>query len=205
VELCGDNTRIRKMNTMAAERQALNDETDEALIELVTDGDRGAFAELAKRHSKRYYRVAYRMVFNKNDAEDIAQEAFLKLWDKPYLWERNKHSKFSTWFYRVVVNLCIDRNRKKSPLRLKDGIEIVDNKASTVDSLDAQQKKQILKKLILGLPERQQVALNLCYYEGISNKEAADIMGVGLKALQSLLIRGKNTLREKTKQYCERG
>ena len=173
------------MNTMAAERQALNDETDEALIELVTDGDRGAFAELAKRHSKRYYRVAYRMVFNKNDAEDIAQEAFLKLWDKTYLWEKMKNT-----FAKKL---------------LKDGIEIVDNKASTVDSLDAQQKKQILKKLILGLPERQQVALNLCYYEGISNKEAADIMGVGLKALQSLLIRGKNTLREKTKQYCERG
>ncbi len=193
------------MNTMAAERQTLHDETDEALIKLVTDGDRSAFAELAQRHSTRYYRVAYRMVFDKNDAEDIVQEAFLKLWDKPYRWDSNQQSKFSTWFHRVVVNLCIDRNRKKRPFQLKEGMEIVDNKASAADSLDTQQKQQILKQLIIGLPERQQIALNLCYYEGISNKEAADIMGVGLKALQSLLIRGKNTLREKTKQYCERG
>ena len=188
---------------MAEEYPVLGEKSDEALLGLIQDGDKNAFAVLVKRYSDKTYRVVYRAVFNKNDAEDIVQEAFLKLWDKPHLWRREREVKFSTWFYRVVVNLSIDRNRKKKPLPLKEGAPIVDGSASVVDMLDEKERRQVIKEFLLELPEQQQVALNLCYYEGISNREAADIMGMGLKALESLLVRAKRGLRKRPGATCQ--
>ena len=190
---------------MAEEFPVPGEMSDEALLDLIQDGDKSSFAVLVRRYSGKSYRLAYRVVFNKNDAEDVVQEAFLKLWDKPHLWQKKRLAKFSTWFYRVVVNLSIDRNRKKKPLPLKEGVAVVDESASAVDTLDEKERRQAIKVLLCELPEQQRVALNLCYYEGMSNREAADIMGVGLKALESLLVRGKGSLREKARRYLAGG
>ena len=182
---------------MAIEPPIINSKTDEELIALIIEGEHNAFTELVKRHAYKYYCVAYRMTFNKNDAEDIVQEAFLKLWNKPQQWNKTRNTKFSTWFYRVVANLCIDYNKKKKPIQIDEKVIMIDNKPPTDVIIDTELKQQMLKKCILELPERQQLALTLCFYEGVSNKEAADILGVHLKALQSLLIRAKSTLKDK--------
>ncbi len=158
-----------------------------------------------KRHSNRFYSVAYRFVFDKNDAEDIVQEAFLKVWGKPGLWNPGRHAKFTTWFYKVIINLCLDHNKKKKPIALPEDIKLADKQPGQDLLLDAHQKQVILDGFLRKLPERQLLALNLCFYEGLSNKEAAKIIGVKVKALQSLIMRAKTRLKEEVKQYLMGG
>lgn len=176
---------------------------DESLILQIKEGKHQAFVEIVNRHARRFYSIAYRLVFNKDEAEDIVQEAFLKLWDKPELWDQSRHVKFTTWFYKVVTNLCIDHNKKKKPLPLSDNLPIRDEQPQQDALLDHQQKQALLDNLIQELPERQQLAINLCFYEGLSNKEAAEVMGVKIKVLQSLIMRAKTALKEKVKRYLD--
>jgi RNA polymerase sigma-70 factor (ECF subfamily) len=174
---------------------------DEFLIRLIQEGKHEAFTEIVNRHSKRFYSIGYRFLFNKDDAEDIVQEAFLKLWEKRLTWNQSKEAKFTTWFYKVIVNLCLDYNRKKKPVPLSEDMQLVDKQQGQEGLLHEKQIQSILDHFIQELPERQQLALNLCFYEGLSNQEAAEIIGVNLKALQSLVMRAKMTLKEKVKQY----
>lgn len=178
-------------------------DTDEELMARVRRGDHAAFSMLVRRHTKMFYAAAYRQCGNVHAAEDTVQEAFLKLWNKPDAWDPNKGTKFTTWFYRVVTNVAIDGQRREKPGvdpivldLLPDGAERAD------DHMQAQEEEQILEEVISGLPERQKTALNLCVYEGLSNREAAQVMGIGVKALESLLMRAKTGLRE---QFERRG
>lgn len=170
---------------------------DEELMGHVRDGDRNAFSELAMRHTKRYYSLAYRMLSNREEAEDIVQESFLALWTNPDCWDCKRQVKFSTWFYRVVTNACIDRKRKNTLLQMGDGFDPPDESPGTEEILELKRKKENIDAYIGELPESQQTALTLCFYEGVSNKEAAEIMGVSVKALESLLMRAKVSLRNK--------
>ncbi len=174
---------------------------DESLIRQVQDGRHEAFAELVNRHSKRFYGTAYRLLFSRADAEDVVQQAFLKLWERRSSWNQNKGAKFTTWFYRVVVNLCLDQKRKKRPMPLSEHIEIVDKQDGEDIILQKKQKQALLDLFIQELPERQQIALNLCFYEGLSNQEAAEIIGIKVKALQSLIMRAKTTLKERLNHH----
>ena len=159
--------------------------------------DHGAFSILVKRHTPRYYGLAYRTLFNKTEAEEVVQEAFLKLWQRPGAWDEEKGARFSTWFYRVVANMCIDRNRKKRPVLVEDIEALSALESTAAETVYRREQKRLVDNLILELPENQRLALNLCFYEGLSNREAADIMGLNLKALQSLIIRAKSRLKEK--------
>jgi RNA polymerase sigma-70 factor, ECF subfamily len=176
---------------------------DESLIIQMQEGKHEAFVELVDRHAKRFYGVAYRLLFSKNDAEDTVQQAFLKLWERRSFWDRHKGAKFTTWFYRVVVNLCLDHNRKKRPVPLSEGMDLVDKQDGPEIFLDEKRKQGLLDRFIRELPERQQLALTLCFYEGISNKEAAEIIGIRVKALQSLIMRAKTTLKEKLNHHFD--
>lgn len=176
---------------------------DESLIRQVQNGKHEAFAELVNRHSKRFYGTAYRLLFSRTDAEDVVQQAFLKLWERRLSWNQNKGAKFTTWFYRIVVNLCLDHKRKKRPMPLSENMEIVDRQDGQDMLLQKKQKRVLLDLFIQELPERQQVALNLCFYEGLSNQEAAEIIGIKLKALQSLIMRAKTTLKEKVNHHFD--
>jgi RNA polymerase sigma-70 factor, ECF subfamily len=174
---------------------------DESLIRQVQGGKHEAFVELVNRHSKRFYGTAYRLLFSRTDAEDVVQQAFLKLWERRFSWNQNRGAKFTTWFYRVVVNLCLDQKRKKRPMPLSENMEIVDIQDGQDMVLQKKQNQALLDLFIQELPERQQIALNLCLYEGLSNQEAAEIIGVRVKALQSLIIRAKTTLKEKLNHH----
>jgi RNA polymerase sigma-70 factor (ECF subfamily) len=178
---------------------------DESLISQIQEGSHVAFATLVNRHSNRFYRIAYRLVSSKDDAEDIVQGAFLKLWNRPNLWYPSKGTKFTTWFYRVIINLCLDHRKKKKLVNLSEGIEFADEKPGADVLLDVHQKQALLERLICELPERQQLAINLCFYEGLSNNDAAQIIGVRVKALQSLIMRAKTTLKYKVKRYLGGG
>jgi RNA polymerase sigma-70 factor (ECF subfamily) len=179
--------------------------SDESLLQNLQEGSKDAFAELVNRHSRRFFCLAYRLVANKSDAEDIVQDAFLKLWDRPRLWNPHRQTKFTTWFYRVVINLCLDHKKKRRPLSLSEDIDLVDENPGQDALFDLHQKQAIMERFIGELPERQQLALNLCFYEGLSNEQAAEIIGVKVKALQSLLMRAKTTLKDKAKRFVNGG
>src|SRR4030095_14529613 len=174
---------------------------DHELLALVQEGSGQAFSILVERHTERFYRLAYRFLQNKAAAEDVVQDAFLKLWENPTIWQPDRNSKFTPWFYRVVVNLCLDLRKKKGAVALDNTMELTDDRESAVETLVRSEKQRVLEKEIAALPERQRAALNLCFDEGLSNQEAAEIMGLNLKALQSLIMRAKTTLKERMKAY----
>ncbi len=170
--------------------------SEEKLLGMIKEGNHAAFTELVNRQGKRFHRIAYRLLYRKDDAEDVVQEAFLKVWERPSLFREEKGTKFTTWFTRVVTNLCIDRNRKKGNLPLER--EVPDSFKGQWLGAGEEHKdmRAFVEALLRELPERQRVALTLCFFEGVSNKEAAKVMGISLKALQSLLMRGKSALKE---------
>jgi RNA polymerase sigma-70 factor (ECF subfamily) len=174
---------------------------DHELLALAQEGSRQAFGVLVERHNERFYRLAYCYVQNKEAGEDIVQEAFLKLWEDPGKWEAERNTKFTTWFYRIVVNLCLDWQKKKRPVQLDDELPLADERETAEEAIMRSQEQRALEREIAALPERQRVALNLCYDEGLSNREAAEVMKLNLKALQSLIMRAKTTLKERMKGY----
>ena len=174
---------------------------DQELLALVQQGSRPAFAELVRRHTERFYRLAYRYVRSRETAEDIVQDAFVKLWEDPGKWRPGRNTRFTTWFYRIVVNLCLDWQKKKRPLPLDDEMQLIDERETATEAMIRIQQQKLLEKEIAALPERQRTALNLCFDEGLSNQQAAEVMGMNLKALQSLIMRAKTTLRERMKSY----
>jgi RNA polymerase sigma-70 factor (ECF subfamily) len=178
-----------------------SEKDDHALLAHIQDGSHDAFAVLVQRHTERFYRLAYRYVHNRETAEDIVQDAFLKLWEAPSRWQPERNSKFTTWFYRIVVNLCLDWQKKKRPLALDEEVLLADARETPDTEMIRTQEQQVLEQEIAALPERQHMALNLCFAEGLSNQEAAEVIGVRLKALQSLIMRAKATLKERMKAY----
>ena len=174
---------------------------DHELLAQVQEGSRQAFAILVERHTERFYRLAYRYLQSKAAAEDVVQDAFLKLWENPSSWQPERNSKFTTWFYRVVVNICLDLRKKKGEVVLDNTVELIDDRESVDESIMRAQEQRMLEKEIAALPERQRTALNLCFDEGLTNQEAAEVMELNLKALQSLIMRAKTTLKERMKAY----
>lgn len=177
------------------------DKDDQELLALIQDGSHQAFAELVQRHTERFYRLAYRYVQNRETAEDLVQDAFVGLWANPASWRPERNSKFITWFYRIVVNLCLDWQKKKRPLPLNEEMPLADERESVDEAMIRIQEQKLLEKEIAALPERQRTALNLCFDEGLTNQEAAESMGLNLKALQSLIMRAKTTLKKRMKAY----
>jgi RNA polymerase sigma-70 factor (ECF subfamily) len=177
------------------------DKEDHELLALIQQGNGPAFGALVERHTNRFYRLAYRYLQNKEAAEDVVQDGFLRLWENPGLWQPERKTKFTTWFYRIVVNLCLDARKKKTPEPLEEPLSIVDEREPVDEMMIQAQEHRALEKEIAALPERQRMALSLCFDEGLSNQEAAEIMGVNLKALQSLIMRAKTTLKERIKDH----
>jgi RNA polymerase sigma-70 factor (ECF subfamily) len=177
------------------------DKQDDQLLALIQDGDGQAFAVLVERHTERFYRLAFRYLQNKEAAEDVVQDAFVKLWESPSLWQPERNSKFTTWFYRIVVNLCLDALKKKKPVPLDDDSLVADDSRPVDEMMMREQQQKMIEKEIAALPMRQRTALNLCFDQGLTNQEAAEVMGINLKALQSLIMRAKTTLKERLRAY----
>ncbi len=167
--------------------------SDEWLMGQVADGEVWAYEALVTRHLDRFLWVARRIVGVQAEAEDIVQEAFLRLWTKAGVWAP-QGAKFTTWFYRIVTNLSIDHKRKKRPVALPDHFDAPDPAQTAEAKLVDEQDNMIVARALDTLPERQKAAIVLCYYEGLSNAEAADVLSVGVKGLESLLVRGRRQL-----------
>ncbi len=181
---------------MADTSQSLDQKDDQALMHMVASGAQDAFAILLKRHLSYAVKLSLRYTQDISLAEDIAQEAFAKLWRKAHLWSDAHQVKFTTWFYRIVVNTAIDHQRKKKEATLAEMPDIADQHSHIEKDYAKKQEREQVLQAMEDLPERQKMALMLCFFQEHSNKEAAEIMEISVKALETLLIRGKRQLRD---------
>jgi len=176
----------------------MHNPTDAELLLEIQLGSHADFAKLVERHHQRFYRLAFRYLNQKELAEDVVQEAFIQLWENPQRYQPEK-SQFTTWFYRIVINKCLDAQKRKKPLFLQNEDDFSDeHQLKQAQSLIEAEQKTWLENAIFKLPKAQQTALNLCFMDELSNQQAATIMGLSLKALQSLIMRAKTKLK---KQY----
>ncbi|MCI5049357.1 MAG: sigma-70 family RNA polymerase sigma factor [Rickettsiales bacterium] len=168
---------------------------DESLMDFIHAGEVRAFETLVSRHHQRFYRQVYRWVLHAEDAEDVVQEAFMKIWSGKARWKAKKKARFTTWFYRILYNQAVDllRKRNRSVSELKD--DIPDEGPTAEDEQIDKQRQMALRSVLKELPERQRIAVNLFYFEDLSQKQIADMMGISVKALESLLSRARTQLR----------
>lgn len=169
--------------------------TDEQLIVRVSQGDMAAFESIVRRYQKSALRAAIRFLGNQSEAEDLAQEAFLQVYNQAHRYQPERAS-FKTWFFTILLNLCRNAAKKN---RVRSSEEFLGETADrdTPSTLLARREQQrVLAKAILKLPPNQRSAFILCHYENFSYAEAAESLGLSVKAIESLLVRAKRTLRE---------
>lgn len=179
-------------------KPAADESLDQELMAAVARQDSRAFARLVDRHLAWSLRFVERMLGAREEAEDLVQTAFLRVWQGASRWQPN--AKFSTWFYRVLHNLCMDHFRRRVP-----GTEVLDESLvaegpSQEQRLAECQRAERVRAALAALPQRQRAAIVLCYYQECSQAEAAAALGVSEGALESLLSRGRAGLKKHMQQ-----
>lgn len=172
---------------------------DRELVRRIKAGKHSAFRELLRRYQDLCYRIAWRQLHSREEAEDVVQNVFIRIWSNPEAWNENNGAAFSTWIYRVTINAAIDIQRRKrhahESLDLHPNIE--SSCESITESIYQSERKQILINGIQQLPESQQQALNLVYYQQLSMKQAAAVLQTTPKAVESLLGRARSSLKQR--------
>ncbi len=174
---------------------SLTTESDDALLDRIAANDQAAFRLLVERHIDRAYGLALRIMNNRADAEDIVQESLLKIWTHRGRWEGGR-AKFSTWLYRVVTNRCIDVKRRPRNEDIEQVPEVADDKPLAIAEIQRHEVNSMLEAAMDRLPEQQRIALIFSYNENLNNNEIAEVMQTSVAAVESLLKRGRQRLRE---------
>ena len=172
---------------------AMNDVSDDTLMVLYANGDPDAARSLSFRHAPRVMALSRRLLLDAAEAEDVAQEAMLRLWKIAPEW-RQGEAKVSTWLYRVASNLCTDRLRKKRGVHLDDVPEPADDAPSVEAQMALNDRAGALQAALEQLPIRQKLAVTLRHIDELSNPEIAQVMDISVEAVESLTARGKRTL-----------
>lgn len=171
--------------------------SDEELMALIATGDRAAFQRLAARSLPFALRLARGFVRNDADAEDLAQEAMLRVWINAARWRPT--APFRAWLYRMVVNLSLNRLRRAPFSALDDVGDPADPGLDALAGLEAREEKHRIDEAIAALPERQRTAIVLTYQEGFSNSETAVVLDSTVSGVEALLARARQTLRKALK------
>jgi RNA polymerase sigma-70 factor (ECF subfamily) len=169
-------------------------ERDDALMARLSARDSAALREVIGLYGQRAHRIAWRMLGDGAEAEDVAQEAMLKLWQQAGDWRAGGHG-IAPWLARIVANLCIDRMRR---IRPATGVEIperADEAPLADEQFDEHRIRELTQAALLALPERQRAAVVLTYWQECSNQEAAAALDMNTKAFESLLLRARKALR----------
>ena len=178
---------------------ALSDDPDSPLLAAAAAGDQGAFARLVERHYDIVYRVVWRVTSGHADSEDIVQEAFLRLWGNPG--QVRSGPALRGWLIRVATNLAIDRARRKQAASIDEGPEIAATGPDALDQVLGEGSVSEINSALARLPERQRLALSLVYFENMSNIDAAAAMVISVEAIESLLARGRRSLKAELKDH----
>ena len=167
--------------------------TDHALLAAFADGDRGAAQQLTEKLMPKIHAHAYYRLGNITDAEDVTQEAFIKLWKVAPKWKQDK-AKVSTWLYRVVSNLCKDRHRRATLEETVSVQEPTNESQSPTSKIEDQLRRKALYTAMSTLPNSQRLAVQLRHIDELSNPQIAEIMELSVEAVESLIARGKRKL-----------
>jgi len=167
---------------------------DGALMVLFAHGDRAAARLLTERLLPRAFRHAARVLGDRAEAEDVAQEAMLRLWRAAEGWQTDGAARPATWLHRVVANLSIDRLRRSGRSVALGDDDFADDAPGAEAWLQQAGRMDALDAALARLPERQRQAVVLRHIEELSNPEIAEILGLGVEAVESLTARGKRAL-----------
>lgn len=166
------------------------------LVGAVARGDAAAFRQLTDKYLVAVHRLAARMLGDPNEAEEVAQDTFLKLWTHAGSWRpASSDNALLPWLRSLAMNACIDRLRRR---RFHTGEEVperVDDGPSPVDQIDRHRVGALVARALRSLPDRQRAAIVLTYYEELSNADAAAAMDLHLKAFESLLLRARQAMK----------
>ena len=176
--------------------RAYAEATDVDLVQWSAAGDRLAFDQIVVRHGAFALRVAKRIVANPSIAEEVVQEAMVRAWTQSKSFDAQR-ARFSTWLYRIVVNLCIDHSRRTQPEPIPDGFDVADPQMNADEMVEADERNAAIARVVNGLPGNQRAAMALVYNEGMSGAEAARVLGLTTKAIERLLARARAYLRER--------
>jgi len=166
--------------------------SDAELMREVAGGNTEAFNEIVLRYQQAAWAVAFRFMGDPVEAEDIVQEAFLRILKVAPTYKPT--ASFSTYLYRVVTRLCIDHTRKRRPEPAPVDMEVVDTAGDPVTVVLQKERERIVRDALQRLPVRQRMVVILKYYEGFSYAEIARIMDTTVKAVERLLARARRTL-----------
>ena len=166
---------------------------DHDLMARTARGDAGAFQMLTRRHAGRALAVARRILGNETLAEEIVQDAFLRVWINAPRWR--PEAAFRTWLYRIVVNLCLNAKRRLPDLPLEAVGDVIDPATAADARLETGERDRFLAAAIDALPERQRAAIVLTYQEGLGNADVAAVLDTSVSAIETLLVRAKRALR----------
>jgi RNA polymerase sigma-70 factor (ECF subfamily) len=167
---------------------------DAALLSEIAAGDQTAIRHFVTLKLPRLLALGVRMLGNRTDAEDVAQETFMRVWKNAATWQANG-AKFDTWMHRVALNLCYDKLRGRREYTDDEIPEQIDHSLIPEQHLEASQVSDQVTNALAMLPTRQREALVLQYYQEFSNIEAAKLMGTSIEALESLLSRARRNLK----------
>ena len=174
-------------------------------IKQVLKGDQNAFGEIVELYKDKVFQLSFRMLGNRHEAEDIAQEAFIRAYVN--IQSFNMNLKFSTWLYRIATNLCIDRIRKKKPDYYLDaevaGTEgltmyshIPSDTALPEDDVESLELQESIQKEISKLPDKYRSVIVLKYIEEMSLNEISEILDIPLGTVKTRIHRGREALRK---------
>jgi len=166
---------------------------DRGLMARVAQGDGDAFRALTERHTPMVHALAWRMLADGAEAEDVVQEAFTKLWVGAKSWTPVGGG-LGAWLRRIATNACLDRLRRRRHVSAEPVPDRADEAPAADAMIDEARRRHAVTSAIQALPDRQRAAIVLTYYEGVSNAEAAATLGLGVKALESLLVRARQSL-----------
>ena len=169
-------------------------ETDGVLVAAVARGDAAAFRLLTERHLLTVHRLAARMLGDSNEAEEVAQDTFLKLWTHAIRW-RPAQGGILPWLRSLAMNACIDRLRRRRFRSAEEIPDQIDDSPSSAEQIDQCRLGRLVANALGALPDRQRAAIVLTYYEELPNADAAQAMNLHLKAFESLLLRARQALK----------
>lgn len=182
----------------------VEDPSDEALMAAVSARQHHAFRILMGRHMPRAIRVAQRIVRDPGEADDIGQEAFLRVWSRAASFDP-EIARFTTWLYRIVLNLAFDRTPRRQHSPIDEASDVRSDDPEPVERVIADEERRILEWAMADLPERQRAAIALFHMEGLSGEDAAHAMGLGAKAFESLLGRARAALKQNVQKIQDTG
>ena len=175
---------------------------DAALMEAVRNGDSRAFATIVQRYHVVLYRVAWRTLLEEEAARDVVQEVFVKLWQRP-TWLRDGGASLRTWLCRITLNASIDARRRRRPTEVlpTEDVAAEPSGGGHDEQLFAEWRRQLVHRLVAELPDHWRNVLLLCYFEELSHREAAGVLGISTKAVESRLARARRALRDRLARH----